>query len=303
VLAGGTTTLTTTSATNLTVGTFLYAGNRVAVYPFTTSGAYAARRVCNLIGTASVLKIARIHNANLPILEFENWTDTSPPVQQNFWQLSAATTMAFTCRTLATVQIDITPFTIATTGISSFVPLSMEAQNITNIAVPSTTNNTFADLKFDVVNRNWFYKESVYGQFSSNVSQNINNGTETLFTYSTTTNALNCNTQGTPATQIKVSVQGLYKIGISPNVLGGGNHLVSFWLKKNGANVADSGSQITTKSGSDLPFVELFETMNVNDYIEIASTSDSTGQSISAVSAVGIIPAIPSLIVTIQRIN
>lgn len=181
--------------------------------------------------------------------------------------------------------------------------INMGTNTITNVSFSSTTVNTYADMKYDITNKTIYYKEPVYGQFSSTQTQTISNTTTpTLFTYNTTTNANNC-VLNTTTSQIKVLVQGLYRISVSPNIEGTGNHTATFWFIKNGTNIPNSASQISTSGGKSLPFVEIFETMNVNDFIEIAALSTTSGQQITAIPASAPVPAIPSIIVTIQRLS
>jgi archaellum component FlaC len=289
-----------------------YFGNAQSSYIFAGSGTYRRRRVFNMIDTDAVVKIARFSNANPPIIEFEGWNDIGAGwFQQHFWQMRANNTnILFQNYTTSGVQSTTNSFEIGLSGVSpniSYLPLGMNAQPINNIAISTTTNNTYGDMKYDATAKEMYYKPSVYGQFSLSSDFTLTSAnTEYNPTYNTTINALNCVIQGSPANQIKVDVAGLYRITVSPNIQSGSaNTAVDFWFKKNGTNIANSCSRITTKNGSVLPFVEIFETMNANDYIQIAISADATGVILDSTGTQTspTRPATPSIIVTIQRIN
>ena len=110
--------------------------------------------------------------------------------------------------------------------------------------------------------------------------------------------------------QLRVDYAGDYNIQFSAQAKNADNaeHDVSFWFKKNGTNVADSGGQITipkqhgSGDGHILVSYNLYETMAANDYIQLYWQGPSTDVSLETIAAVGSVPRIPSVIVTINRI-
>lgn len=110
--------------------------------------------------------------------------------------------------------------------------------------------------------------------------------------------------------QLRVDYAGDYNIQFSAQAKNADNaeHDVSFWFKKNGTNIADSGGQITipkqhgSGDGHILVSYNLYETMAANDYIQLYWQGPSTQLSLETIAAVGSVPRIPSVIVTINRI-
>lgn len=294
-----------------------YIGDSISNYTFATSGNIRGRRNFNLIDTRSVIKIARFNNTNPPILEFEGWNTADMGVtwaEQFFWQMRANNTniqfqnyITSNVTTAGTTSFEIGCASTATPNNKSYLPLDMNGQIIRNIDVTAATANTYGDMKYDVANKALYYKPAVYGQFSLSTDFTLTSAnTEYIATYDTTTNALNCAVQGSPADQIRVDVSGVYRIAVSPNILSSSSNTeTDFWFKKNGNNIANSCSRITTKSGNDLPFVEIIETLNATDYIQIAFSADATGVSLDATGTqtTPTRPATPAIIVTLQRIN
>lgn len=186
--------------------------------------------------------------------------------------------------------------------------LNMNYNNIINMNIPSTNTNFLSSILYDDINKNWYYKKACYGQFYSLQNQNIDaigTASFTKFTYTNSSNNINCQIENT--TQIKVSISGMYKVTISPNLSStAGNLNVEFWLLKNGNNVTDSNSKIHIKSNEpSLPFVEIFIDLNTNDYIEWGAVASAVG-SLVGYSPAGTNPtrpAIPSVITNIQLIN
>jgi len=155
---------------------------------------------------------------------------------------------------------------------------------------------------------------SAYGQFWSNVSQNVASAnTEYRFAFNNT-DAINGNiTLGTGASNSRIIINktGIYNIQFSAQVdkaLGGGTTAsATVWFKKNGTAVPDSAGFTTLDQ--NLQVVQswniLANVANVGDYYEIAYAASSTVFSFPTIAgnvSVGY-PASPSIIVTVTPVG
>lgn len=79
---------------------------------------------------------------------------------------------------------------------------------------------------------------------------------------------------------------------------------VAVWLKRNGANVADTATYITMASNTkQLMALNLWDTANAGDYWELAYQSNSSNTTFQTIPASGSIPRSPSIILTINQIR
>jgi len=155
---------------------------------------------------------------------------------------------------------------------------------------------------------------SAYGQFYSNVSQNVASAnTEYRFAFNNT-DAINGNiTLGSGASNSRIIINetGLYNIQFSAQVdkaLGGGTTAsATIWFKKNGTAVPNTAGFVTLDQ--NLQVVQswniLANVANVGDYYEIAYAASATVFSFPALAAnvtVGY-PATPSIIVTVTPVG
>ena len=83
----------------------------------------------------------------------------------------------------------------------------------------------------------------------------------------------------------------------------GGNHLTFIWCRLNGANVAQSASQIRLK-GTDGETVAAWNfvlSMKAGDYFELVWSVSDTAVQITAAAAAAPVPAIPSVLLTVTN--
>jgi hypothetical protein len=155
---------------------------------------------------------------------------------------------------------------------------------------------------------------AVYGQFFSNLDQVISNGTGiSLMTFEVTAgaNGVSVVDPGTGPSRITVAQAGKYSFGLSPQILktaGGGNGLVTFWLRKQGLDEPSTASFIAvTNNEHALPFVEIILDMGAGQYIEWAANSDVANVRLehepASVAPAIVRPAAPSIIATVKRIG
>jgi hypothetical protein len=85
------------------------------------------------------------------------------------------------------------------------------------------------------------------------------------------------------------------------------NHTSTFWFRKNGTNIANSASVISVPKvadgGKTLAQVTIFESMSINDYVQLVWSVDNTAVKLDYSSASGVIPEVPSVILNMQRIK
>jgi hypothetical protein len=106
-------------------------------------------------------------------------------------------------------------------------------------------------------------------------------------------------------TQVTVSQAGTYNIQFSAQIeTSAGADTVHIWFKKNGTNIAASASKaLLANNTAQIMTVNLFDEAVANDYYELAYQTTNGHATILAEVASGNIPAIPSVILTIQQIR
>jgi hypothetical protein len=115
------------------------------------------------------------------------------------------------------------------------------------------------------------------------------------------------------SSRITVANAGVYNIQFSVQVAktDSGTDLIDIWFSKNGTAIPDSNSQIRSTGANDafIPSWNYMLQLNANDYVEIYWQSDDTNMSLVAQGTQTLvgppeytIPAIPSVIVTVQQV-
>ena len=106
-------------------------------------------------------------------------------------------------------------------------------------------------------------------------------------------------------TQVTVSQAGTYNIQFSAQVeANAGADTVYLWYKKNGTNITASASKaVLANNTAQVITVNLFDEAVANDYYELAYQTTNGNAVVLAEVASGNIPAIPSVILTIQQIR
>ena len=127
-----------------------------------------------------------------------------------------------------------------------------------------------------------------------------------LFTYNSVVTEFQV-TRGTPTSKIYIADTGVYNFQFSAQLdkTGGSASAVYIWPRINGVNLPDSATKIVI----DGPNNEIVAAWNfvlvveANDYFELAWQSSDTNVVIPYVPASGNIPAIPSIILTVNWIS
>lgn len=123
-------------------------------------------------------------------------------------------------------------------------------------------------------------------------------------------NAASFNTGITVAssTNVTVAAAGVYSINTSIQFANSDttNHTSTFWFRKNGTNIANSASIISVPKvadgGKTLAQVTIFESMSINDYVQLIWSASNTAVSLDYTAASGVVPEVPSIIFNMQRI-
>ncbi len=105
--------------------------------------------------------------------------------------------------------------------------------------------------------------------------------------------------------KILVDRSGTYNLQYSIQMdNGSGAADVAVWLKKNGANVADTATIITLASNhKDVLALNLWDTATAGDYYELAYQSTTDNTSFATIAASGNIPRSPAIILTVNQVR
>lgn len=156
---------------------------------------------------------------------------------------------------------------------------------------------------------------AVYGSFSDDTDQNFVPGAAFVVKFNTTEAANGVSVANDPVsgrpTRLTVAQAGVYAFTLSPQILhtGGGGEIITFWLRKGGVNVPNTGSSLEMGNNNNrtLPYIEIILSMGAGQYVEWAFTA-TTGTNVSlehfgAVVGPPAVPAIPSVIAGVKRLG
>lgn len=163
---------------------------------------------------------------------------------------------------------------------------------------------------FSITLANAINAPKVHGSFYDTTQQNNAGGTSVnLMRLNNTVSAYSCRI-GQPTSRVYVGETGVYNIQFSAQFdkTAGSSADIYIWLRLNGADVLNSASKVVIQgTNAELVaawnFVIILET---DDYIEMAWASTDTNVHISAVAATTgppAIPAIPSVLLTINWVS
>ncbi len=146
-----------------------------------------------------------------------------------------------------------------------------------------------------------------YGSFYSNIDQlNPVSNAVNLMTYNQTVDFFNVSI-GAINSRVYVAEEAIYNIQFSAQLdkSGGSASAVYIWLRLNGQNVANSATKVTI----DGPNSEIVAAWNFvlplaeNDYFELAWQSSDTNVFLAEEPALGNVPEIPSVILTVTWVS
>jgi len=151
------------------------------------------------------------------------------------------------------------------------------------------------------------FKRSRYGSFYDTTTQTatvINTATALTFNTTDLTNGVFI---GSPTSRIIVDSEGVYNFALSFQIdkTSGGTAEFYIWFRLNGVNVANSAGFIRIQGNNAEIFsaYNLFLDLKANDYIEIMFSVTDLSLQVLAVAATAPVPAIPSIILTVNNIE
>ena len=112
--------------------------------------------------------------------------------------------------------------------------------------------------------------------------------------------------RGATTSRIYVTNAGVYNFQFSAQLdnTSGGNHAIYIWFRVNGTDIPYSASQVRLQgnNGELLAAWNIFLTMAAGDYFELMYSVDDTSVRILAQAAASPVPAIPSVILTVNQV-
>ena len=132
---------------------------------------------------------------------------------------------------------------------------------------------------------------------------------ENLMSFNNTgiSNGISIVTNGTTLTRITMSTAGIYNIQFSAqlNQTTGGAHNAFIWLKKNGTAVANTAGDTRVAGNGDriMAAWNYIVSAAAGDYYELAWAADDTAVLLDYVAAAGVVPAVPSVILTVVPVG
>ena len=147
------------------------------------------------------------------------------------------------------------------------------------------------------------------GQFESHVDQTAVSANVGYVVQLNNAAPFNAGITIASSTNITVAAAGVYSVNTSIQFANSdsSNHTSTFWFRKNGTNIANSASVISVPKvadgGKTLAQVTIFESMSINDYVQLVWSVNNTAVTLDYSSASGVIPEVPSVIFNMQRIK
>jgi hypothetical protein len=147
------------------------------------------------------------------------------------------------------------------------------------------------------------------GQFESHVDQTAVSANVGYVVQLNNAAPFNAGITIASSTNVTVAAAGVYSVNSSIQFANSdsSNHTSTFWFRKNGTNIANSASVISVPKvadgGKTLAQVTIFESMSINDYVQLVWSVDNTAVKLDYSSASGVIPEVPSVILNMQRIK
>jgi hypothetical protein len=160
-----------------------------------------------------------------------------------------------------------------------------------------------------VASSNIIYGRQYINAYSSVDQTNPVANAENLMIFGTTdiSNGISIVTNGTALTRITFANGGLYNLQFSAQLsqTSGGASNTYIWLKKNGATVANTAGDTQVAGNGDKIMAAWNYVFNAaaGDYYELAWAATDTSTILDAIAAAGVVPAIPSVILTVVPVG
>jgi len=188
-----------------------------------------------------------------------------------------------------------TSFTV--TGSQFFTGSSVSIGNQTITGSLSLTSNGIGTGLF-INGQKQFNYISLYHTASILPTQNVSGS----FIYSTTGSSSGISLVS--GSRITFANTGIYNIQFSAQTFTATGATVDIWFKRNGTNIAFSGTKIGPTSNNQYVVAawNFVDTFTSGSYVEIAYQSDQTNTQFQYIAASGNIPAIPSVIASVTQV-
>jgi len=146
-----------------------------------------------------------------------------------------------------------------------------------------------------------------YGTFDATTDRTlaaINTATAITLDNTLSSNGI---TRGTPTSRLVVDQSGFYNVSASLQLTSGSASAknVYFWLRKNGADVAESTRPITVDINGGFSLIALNYTISLEagQYVELYWAADDTNVSLDALGASAFAPAAPAVLVAMTQLQ
>jgi hypothetical protein len=175
----------------------------------------------------------------------------------------------------------------------------------------SFTFNTgaYGNTGVGVSGNNIIYNRQYINAYSTVDQTNPTANAENLMIFGTTdiNNGITIVTNGTALTRITFANAGVYNLQFSAQLsqTSGGSANAFVWLKKNGVTVANTAGD-TTIAGNGEKIMAAWNyvfSAAAGDYYELAWAATSTSVILDYLAASGVVPAIPSVILTVVPVG
>lgn len=163
----------------------------------------------------------------------------------------------------------------------------------------------------ELINSLFISRQPKYGSFYDTTNQTGNAG-QVLTMSLNTSDGWNNGVSVVSGNQIRIADPGVYNIQFSAQIVkvsGNSSSHIHIWLSQNGTNIPHSGSQVNFPSNSVYVVTGwnwFIETTAANEYVQIKweiNSNVNNGIVIESRLPVGNVPAIPSLIVTVNKVD
>ena len=148
-----------------------------------------------------------------------------------------------------------------------------------------------------------------YAQFDSTNDQSAVSANVTYLAAFNNSSAFNTGITVASSTNITMAAAGVYEcsFNVQLNNSDSNHHTATFWVRKDGTNVANSGTVVVVPKASEggVTFFEFnfIEQVTAGQYLQVAWQTDNIGVKLNATAAAGSIPGIPSIIFIANRIG
>ena len=146
------------------------------------------------------------------------------------------------------------------------------------------------------------------GQFESLKDQTATSANVAYVVDFDTASGFNTGITIASSTNITVAASGVYLATTSIQFYNGNtnDHNATFWFRRNGSNVINSGSVVTVPKLADgghmMSEISIMQSLTANDYVQLVWQTTDVDVKLDYSAASGAIPAIPSVIFNMQRI-